>query len=455
MTQARLDVVAFQGGQELGAGAENADGFLVDQVDQALWLRVEGRAVVQHDATADRQGRDQPVPHHPATGGVVEQPVVRAQVNVQAVFLDVLQQHAAGTVDDAFRHAGGAAGVEDVQRMGEGHRDELGLAAGLIKAVPQRNPGLGPVVFDACLWPGVRHDDQLLQRRQAFKDFVDLERLVDGLAGIAVTGAGDQYFRLDLAETVDHTLGAEVRRRTGPDRAQAGGGQHAYQGLPSVGHARRHPVTQADTGCLQALLQTGYMVGEVGITQLLALAIFAKGDHRHGAVATTQQVFGKVQCRVGKPLGIGHLRAFTQHRAGRLAEGDREEVDNGLPEIRTPVDAPLVQGRVVGEGQAVLLIAEAPKGIHAGLADTFGAGLPEYVGHDWPLVLMTAHALLSRIVLTLPRWNASADGERGNDRHGLYFTAPTSRHRYSMPRRAPGCRLRCTGIAPVPPTAGG
>ncbi|MCY1258410.1 hypothetical protein D9M70_66180 [compost metagenome] len=130
---------------------------------------------------------------------------------MQAVFLDVLQQHAAGAVDDAFGHAGGAAGVEDVQRMGEGHGDEIRLAAGFVEIVPQRHVGLGVEFFDVRLWPGVRHDDQLLQRRQTLEDLVDLGGLVDLLAGIAVAGAGHQYFRFDLTETVNHPLGAEVR----------------------------------------------------------------------------------------------------------------------------------------------------------------------------------------------------------------------------------------------------
>ncbi|MCY1186614.1 hypothetical protein D9M73_275030 [compost metagenome] len=66
-------------------------------------------------------------------------------------------------------------------------------------------------VFDAGFGPCVRHDDQLLQGRQALKDFVDLGGLVDLLAGVTIAGAGDQHFRFDLAEAVDHPLSAEVR----------------------------------------------------------------------------------------------------------------------------------------------------------------------------------------------------------------------------------------------------
>ena len=66
-----------------------------------------------------RQPADQPVPHHPAAGGEVEQGILALQVGVQAQLLDVLQQSAAGTVDNALGHAGGARRVEDVQRVVE------------------------------------------------------------------------------------------------------------------------------------------------------------------------------------------------------------------------------------------------------------------------------------------------------------------------------------------------
>ncbi|MNN53634.1 hypothetical protein D3C81_1683980 [compost metagenome] len=136
MTFPGLGAAAFQGGEKLGAGAEHTDALVVDQVEQTLVVRVKRRAVVQHHRAADRQRRDQPVPHHPAAGGVVEKSIAGAEIAMQAVFLDMLQQHAAGAVDDAFRHAGGAAGIQHVQRMMERHRDKIRFAADLIKVIP-------------------------------------------------------------------------------------------------------------------------------------------------------------------------------------------------------------------------------------------------------------------------------------------------------------------------------
>ncbi|MCY1213579.1 hypothetical protein D9M72_253680 [compost metagenome] len=131
---------------------------------------------------------------------------------MQAVFLDVLQQGTAHAVDDAFGYPGGAAGVEDVQRLVEGHRGEVGFAAGLVEVVPQGDTGAGGEVGWACLGTGVGDHHQLFQPGHALEDFAELGGQVQVLAGIAVTGGGNQHPGLDLAKAVDHTLGAEVRR---------------------------------------------------------------------------------------------------------------------------------------------------------------------------------------------------------------------------------------------------
>ncbi|MNV92965.1 hypothetical protein D3C71_1876060 [compost metagenome] len=83
---------------------------------------------------------------------------------MQAMFLDVLQQHTTGAMDDALRYAGGAAGVQDVQRVVEGHADEFRFATALIKVVPQRDSGRRLECLDAHVRLRIRQHDQLLQR---------------------------------------------------------------------------------------------------------------------------------------------------------------------------------------------------------------------------------------------------------------------------------------------------
>ena len=118
---------------------------------------------------------------------------------MQAQFLDVLQQGATDAVDDALGHARGAAGIEDVQRLLEGHRGELRFTAGLVEVLPQGDASGAAEVACPGRRVGVGHHHQLLQRGQALKDFVELAGQVEVLAGIAITGGGDQHLGFDLA----------------------------------------------------------------------------------------------------------------------------------------------------------------------------------------------------------------------------------------------------------------
>ena len=73
---------------------------------------------IEEERRAAGEARDQPVPHHPAAGGEIEQPVARSHVAMQS---DVLSDAAAAyrrrRMHDAFGHAGGAGRIEDIERM--------------------------------------------------------------------------------------------------------------------------------------------------------------------------------------------------------------------------------------------------------------------------------------------------------------------------------------------------
>lgn len=379
--------------QVLGAGAEHGDVLGVDEVQQALGAGVERRAVVEHQAGAHRQTGGQPVPHHPAAGGVVEQPVAVAQVGVQAVLLEMLQEHAAGGMDDALGDSGGARRIEDVQRLLEGHRGEDRLALGLVEPVPQRDLRLAAVVLRLRLRTVVGHHQQLLQAGQAGEHLVELGGQVQRLAGVAVAGAGDQHARFDLAEAVDHTLGTEVRRAARPGRAEAGGGEHADHGLPGVRHQRGDPVAGAYAQGGEALLQARHVTGQFGVAEHLAATVFAHRDQRRGIIAAAQQVFGEIQRGAGEPARRGHLRAFLEDRTRRLLEAHLEEVDDGLPERLAPLHAPGMQRRVVDQAEGVPLVDEASEGLHATGGDAFGGRAPERCGHGVSvLVVVPGHA---------------------------------------------------------------
>ena len=61
------------------------------------------------------------------------------------VFLEMLQQRAPGAVDDALGRAGGAGGIEDVERMIERHPDKIdpfGCPVGRQDVFKKGEPGI-------------------------------------------------------------------------------------------------------------------------------------------------------------------------------------------------------------------------------------------------------------------------------------------------------------------------
>ena len=77
------------------------------------------RASRQEESVAPEPG-PRSVPHHPAAGGEVEQPVAATQIGVEPLLDRDLHQHAARGVHDALRHAGRPRREQDEERMGEG-----------------------------------------------------------------------------------------------------------------------------------------------------------------------------------------------------------------------------------------------------------------------------------------------------------------------------------------------
>ena len=136
------------------------------EVEQDRAAPDEGRAVVEQQRRARGQARDEPVPHHPAAGGEVEQPVARLDVAVQLVLLQVLQQRAAGAVHDALGHAGRARGIQDVERMVERQLREVDLAARAIgrDEIVQRARALRHAPTGRGRSRDVGHDDDALAR---------------------------------------------------------------------------------------------------------------------------------------------------------------------------------------------------------------------------------------------------------------------------------------------------
>ncbi len=108
---------------ELGRGAEQRHVGGVGEIVKHVAVGIKRRAVEQQQRRLRGERRDEPVPHHPRTGGEVEHAVVRLDVAVEPVLLQVLEERPAHAVHDAFRHAGGARRIKNIERMVERHPD--------------------------------------------------------------------------------------------------------------------------------------------------------------------------------------------------------------------------------------------------------------------------------------------------------------------------------------------
>ena len=118
---AGLDALLHAGGDVAGAGPEAGDPGALGEVPEHAHVGMAGAAVVEHDRGGGEQAGDEEVPHHPAGGREPEDAVAGLGVDVEVELLQVLEQDPAVALDDRLRQPGGARGVEDPERVVEGH----------------------------------------------------------------------------------------------------------------------------------------------------------------------------------------------------------------------------------------------------------------------------------------------------------------------------------------------
>jgi len=242
------------------------------------------------------------------------------------------QHRAAVAVNDGLGQAGGAAGIDDPDRMVERH--PLRFEGGSCSVVARGGlvePGIG--LHRAAQ---AAQADQVLHRRQPRAQLGDHFRAVVGLVGVAHAVAGDQHLGLDLAEAVEHRVRAHVRRADAPHAAQAHHGEEGDDRLGHVGQVGRDAVAGLQALRLQVQRDRGDLAPQLGPAQLSMRALFVAADQRRKPgrmrrVHVPQHLPRVVDLGAGKPDRAGHLR-LGQHRAMRRRRLDAEGVPDALPE---------------------------------------------------------------------------------------------------------------------------
>ncbi len=265
---------------------------------------------------------------------------------MQLVFLEVLQQRAAGAVHDALGHAGGTRGEHDEQRMVERQALERQL-----RRLERRHEVMhidrtgdaSEVRVAARVW----NDHGMAHRRQERHHLRHARHHVDRLAAIEVAVGRDQHLRFYLAETVEYALRSEVGRAGRPGRAQAGGCQHRDDRTGDVRHVARDAVAHAHARCAQRLLQPGHLVVQLREGDRAAHLALATKDDRDGLVRAAQQVLGVVEPRFREPARAGHPVGVLEHDINAALGDHVAEIPDRAPELLGVLHRPAVQRSLV------------------------------------------------------------------------------------------------------------
>ncbi len=167
--------------------------------------------------------------------------------------------------------------------------------------------------------------------------------------------AGDQHHRVDLAEAVEHGVGAHVGRADAPDRADAHRGQKGHHGLGNVGQVGGDAVAGPHAGFLQVQRQRGHLTPQLGPRQLVLLPLLVAADdggkaRRVRRPHVPEHLLRVVGLRAGKPFGARH-HVLLQHRGVRGGGLQVKVVPDALPEGVQLGDRPAPQVVIVLEGQ--------------------------------------------------------------------------------------------------------
>ena len=218
---------------------------------------------------------------------------------------------AADVAHHAFRHAGRAGGVEDVERIGRG---EIGAGRALARGfggLDQRCPvmvarlvhprrDLRPLEDDAMLRLGLRQADRQVEQGLIFHD----------AAGLDAAARGQDHLRLGVVDAGRELLGGEAAEHHRMHRSDPGAGEHGHDRLGDHRHVDQHAVARVDAEVLQHRGERRGLIEQFAIgdgplrpgdgavvieRRLIAAAPF------HMAV---ERVVAGVDARVGEPAAV-------------------------------------------------------------------------------------------------------------------------------------------------------
>ena len=287
--------------------------FALDHVPQERRRR-QRRAVVEHHGGPHGQAGDQPVPHHPAAGGEVEDPILAAEIGVQHQLLQMLKQRPPRTVHHAFGESCRAGGVHDVDGVVEGGSGgrRYAVAEAAVPAFTTVPPFRRSAQSSHSTAPGMAE----MSGRSATYGTTTTR----SISGIRSRTSADPLERVNLLSGIAVAVGAEEHPRDESGRSGRAtplapkSGEQDDQIAPRLVVASMAMMVSGRLGRKPATRSPGRIPWrpqrpatratsrpQLGIAELALAALLVPEDDGRMSVGITQKVFREVEPGAGEP----------------------------------------------------------------------------------------------------------------------------------------------------------
>ncbi len=152
----------------------------------------------------------------------------------------------------------------------------------------------------------VGHHDDPVDAPDARPNLARARQRVDLLAGVAIPVGAEEHAWPNLAEAVEHAVGAEVRRAGRPDGADGCRREHGHDRFGEVRQKSRDPVAHTNTVCTERSRRSGDLSVELAEGEAALRTVLVPEDDSGTAIVVPQQVLGEVEARAGEPAWPSH-----------------------------------------------------------------------------------------------------------------------------------------------------